>query len=53
MSTLRTFTFNVFLNDPLFKLGCLENCALENYGNDITVGMGGNTPARVVKFLVD
>ncbi len=35
--------FCVFLNDPLHKLGCLENCDLYNYADDNAAGASGKT----------
>ena len=38
---------NIFLNDLLLKLGCLENCELYNYADDNTTGVCGKTTAEV------
>ncbi len=47
-SILGPFIFNVFLNDLLHELGCLENCDLYNYADDNTADVGGKQPEEAV-----
>ncbi len=41
------FYFNVFLNDILHLMGCLQNCDLYNYADDNTACVCGKTPQEV------
>ncbi len=50
-SILGPFIFNVFLNDLLHQMGCLENCDLYNYADDNTAGVCGKTPEEVCSRL--
>ncbi len=50
-SILGSFIFNIFLNDLLLKLGCLENCDLYNYADDNTAGVCGRAPDEVCSGL--
>ncbi len=50
-SILGPFIFNIFLNDLLLKLGCLENCDLCNNADDNTASVCGRTPDEVCSGL--
>ncbi len=50
-SILGPFIFNIFLNDLLLKLGCLEKCDLYNYADDNTAYVCGRTPDEACSVL--